>query len=100
RGLTHRTSEIYDLRRDPGELENLADRDDFPAPRYAARSTSFRRAHARSPRLGTAVAKVLTSTGILNPTAVHCRRGIMNQSSRCRRGILMAAASVLSLLGC
>jgi hypothetical protein len=45
RDLTHHTSEVYDLRRDPGELENLADREDFPAPRYAAALDEFFAAH-------------------------------------------------------
>ncbi len=45
RDLTHQTTEVYDLGRDPGELENLMDHSDFPAWRYAAALDEFFEVH-------------------------------------------------------
>jgi hypothetical protein len=48
RDLPHRTIEVYDLTRDPGELENLMDGSDFPAERYVAALDAFFEVHTLS----------------------------------------------------
>jgi arylsulfatase A-like enzyme len=45
RDITHRTSEVYDLKRDPQELENLMDNPEFPAERYASALEQFFEVH-------------------------------------------------------
>jgi arylsulfatase A-like enzyme len=45
RDLTHRTTEVYDLKRDPQELENLMDNPEFPAERYASALEEFFEVH-------------------------------------------------------
>jgi arylsulfatase A-like enzyme len=45
RDLTHSTAEVYDLKRDPQELENLMDDSNFPAERYAAALEEFFEVH-------------------------------------------------------
>jgi arylsulfatase A-like enzyme len=48
RDLPHRTIEVYDLKRDPGELDNLMDGSDFPAERYVAALDAFFEIHTLS----------------------------------------------------
>jgi arylsulfatase A-like enzyme len=45
RDLTHQTTEVYDLRRDPGELDNLLGEADFPAERYVGALEAFFEMH-------------------------------------------------------
>jgi arylsulfatase A-like enzyme len=48
RDLTHRTTEVYDLRRDPGELENVLGDESFPAERYVGALEAFFEMHTLS----------------------------------------------------
>ena len=48
RDLPHRTIEVYDLRRDPKELDNLMDGSDFPSERYVAALDAFFEIHTLS----------------------------------------------------
>lgn len=45
RDLPHQTIEVYDLKRDPGELDNVLDDASFPAERYVGALEGFFEAH-------------------------------------------------------
>jgi hypothetical protein len=50
RDLTHRTTEVYDLARDPGELDNVLDGTSIPAERYVGALEAFFEAHTLTRR--------------------------------------------------